>query len=269
MVFRFPIELNSRFGLPAILAASLVAGAGCGQARVAPSAPADLSPTSPFYDGFEGVSSFLDLFPEDGSRWYGYQLEPDDNRAEPSDQRAHSGAASLRLQAEPYDGHRASKADLELSGLRFAKGTDVWFSAWFFLEPSPDSRWLFLWDIEETQRFNSPGRRLYLGEGEALTSDLGKWWNDAVFRQPVDGQVPFPKGVWVNLVVDLFLSEAEDGHMQVWQDDTLVLSAQGQTLPTSASIYDRMQVGITANGNTDEAQVLYVDDVTLSTEPLR
>jgi hypothetical protein len=223
----------------------------------------------PFAEGFEGITSFPSLLPEDGSRWHGYQLQPEGNEAQVVFDRAHSGGNSLRFYAAPYDGVSASKADLELGGLQFQKGDDVWFSGWYFLEEASDSKNLFLWDLEETRRWNSPGRRIYLSGGEALTSDLGKWWGGEVFRQPVDHTVPFPKGAWVEVVLHLYLSEGEDGLLEAWQDGALVLSGRGQTLPTKESIYDRMQVGITANGNEGQAQVLIVDDIVLSREPLR
>jgi hypothetical protein len=174
----------------------------------------------------------------------------------------------VRFFADRYNGWQASKADLQLTGLAFGVGDHVWSSGWYFLENAPDSRWTFLWDLEDSDLMNSPGRRLYLSEGEALASDLGKWWTDEVFRQPWDGFVPFPSGRWVELVVHLYLSQAENGVLEVWQDGALVLFGQGQTLPVRGSVFDRMQVGITANGNTDHAQVLYVDDVTLSSERL-
>jgi hypothetical protein len=72
----------------------------------------------------------------------------------------------------------------------------------------------------------------------------------------------------VRLRVHLFLSEKSDGVMEVWQDDTKVIDAHGQTLPTAKTIYDRLEVGLTANGSTEHAHTLYVDDVSISNRPL-
>ena len=72
----------------------------------------------------------------------------------------------------------------------------------------------------------------------------------------------------MELRVHLFLSEGGDGRMEVWQDGTKVLDATGQTLPTARTIYDRLQVGLTANGNRMHAQTLFVDDVAISNRPL-
>ena len=253
-------------GIVALSGLALVACSG-GTQEIA--SPSPFAPALPFHDGFEEVPTFSALFSEDGSRWHGQQIDPQQNSANLASDRAHSGEQSVKFYADRYDGFHASKADLQLTGLTLAKGDHVWFSGWYFLEDALDSRWLFLWDLEDTNHMNSPGRRLYLSEGEALASDLGKWWTGDVFRQSADRYTPFPKDRWVELVVHLYLSEGKDGVMEVWQDQSLVLSAEGQTLPTATSTYDRLQVGITANGNQDHAQVLYVDEITLSIQPLR
>ncbi len=49
----------------------------------------------------------------------------------------------------------------------------------------------------------------------------------------------------------------------------LGIRTRGGTLPTASTVYDRLQVGITANGNTTDAHRVYVDDVVISTVPLR
>jgi hypothetical protein len=72
----------------------------------------------------------------------------------------------------------------------------------------------------------------------------------------------------VRLRVHLLLSEKADGVMEVWQDETKIIDAYGQTLPTVKTIYDRLEVGLTANGSTEHAHTLYVDDVSISNRPL-
>jgi hypothetical protein len=47
-----------------------------------------------------------------------------------------------------------------------------------------------------------------------------------------------------------------------------VLDEQGKTLPRARTIYDRMQVGVTANVGRSQTQTLFVDDVVLSNRPL-
>jgi hypothetical protein len=59
------------------------------------------------------------------------------------------------------------------------------------------------------------------------------------------------------------LSAESDGVMKVWQNDALIINAQGITLPRQDSIYSRLQAGITANGNTRYSQAVYLDNVSV------
>ena len=49
--------------------------------------------------------------------------------------------------------------------------------------------------------------------------------------------------------------------MEVWQDGVKVIDAFGKTLPTARTIYNRLQIGLTANGNRTHPQTLFVDDI--------
>ena len=82
------------------------------------------------------------------------------------------------------------------------------------------------------------------------------------------GAPKFPKDKWVEVKIHLRLSDGADGRMQVWQDGIKVLDEAGKTLPRSRTVYDRMQVGLTANNGHNQAQTLFVDDVVLSNRPL-
>ena len=181
----------------------------------------------------------------------------------------HSGTNALKCVAAPNDGRAIPKADIERGRLRFVKGDHVWFGGWFYLVGGADASLAFLWDLETTQLRNSPGRRLFLQQrGESLACDLGKWWTGKTFRQPRGSEVRFPKDRWVGLIVHLVLNEGDDGRMEVWQDGVKVLDATGKTLPTARTIYDRLQVGITANGNRAHTNTLFVDDIVISNRPL-
>lgn len=237
-----------------------------------PPPPRTPAPPFRFADGFEGVSTFIDLFPHDYSRWHGRQQEAapgrDGNRVELVANLVHSGTNALKLTAVPYDGHTASKADLELERLNFGRGDQVWFSGWYYFVGGTDAELVFLWDLETTQYGKSPGRRLYIQNGGWLASDLGKWWTGKTFRQSKGQEVSFPKDRWVQLRVHLLLSADNDGVMEVWQDDTKVLDARGKTLPTARAVYNRLQLGITANGSRQSTNMLYLDDIAISNQPL-
>lgn len=230
------------------------------------------APAFVFRDGFEGTAKTEDLFPRDCSRWNAMELQaaggPSANTVVLTNERAHSGANALKCVATPSDGHTASKADIERHGLRFVKGDEVWFSGWFWLEGAAEPSTLFLWDLESTALRNTPGRRLYLQNGEMIASDLGKWWTAKKFRAK-SGAPKFPKDRWVEVKIHLHLSDGNDGRMVVWQDGVKVLDEMGKTLPRSRTVYDRLQVGLTANSGLKQTQTLFVDDVVLSNRPLK
>jgi hypothetical protein len=222
-----------------------------------------------FSDGFEDAADLDELIRL--TRWHGIQ-RTDGNRVEVSEQRAHQGTKSLMLYSESSK-EGVSKADIQRTGLDFRQGDQVWSSAWFYLEGGGhEAHPVFLWDLEDTNTLigGSPGRRIYLDESDLLCSDLkGEFPGDKkVFRQKWNEQVPFPKDRWVHLVVHMLLSAGDDGVMEVWQDGRKLLDSRGQTLPGRNSVYDRIQVGITAV-NDVHSHTLYVDEFTISHEPLR
>lgn len=221
-----------------------------------------------FADDFENSSTLLDLFPKDMSRWHNRQIVPEQNTVELTSELAHSGRQSLKCCASATQGKTTSKADLQRERLHFIKGDHVWSECWFFLMGTQDAASIFLWDLEASRKYQSPGRRLYLQSGDVLASDLGKWSFAPKFTQPWKHRTPFPRDRWVRVKVHLFLSDNADGLMEVWQDDIKVLDGHGQTLPTSKAVYDRLQIGLTANGNREYAHTLYVDDVLISNRPI-
>jgi hypothetical protein len=239
-----------------------------------------IAQTPIFEDGFEDAETFMDLFPPDGSRWTNFGITADGNTLDLSQEVAHTGTQSLRCHAEPYDGVTASKAYISNGFLRFVEGDEAWFELWVFVEGSTRTPDLFLWDLESTGTCTdadacpeegdgticpSPGRRLYLQDsnGTPLRSDLGKWCLGEDFVQQPGQEVPFPTDRWVRLRVFIGLSSRSEGVMQVWQDDHLVLTNRGYTLPRHDSTYDRLQVGITANGSTMNSATIFLDDVAI------
>ncbi|MCD6049256.1 MAG: hypothetical protein K0Q55_659 [Verrucomicrobia bacterium] len=237
--------------------------------------PAPVLPPGPafhFADGFENATTITNLFPHDFTRWHGAQREsgqkPEVNFIELATNIVHSGTNALKLHAVPYDGRTASKADIQWEKFTFGKGQEVWFSGWYYLVGGTDAELVFLWDLETTQFRGSPGRRLYIQNGGWLASDLGKWWSGKTFRQVKGQETAFPKDQWVHLRVHMLLSENDKGHMEVWQNGVQVLDAKGKTLPTGRTLYSRLQVGITANGNQKATNTLYLDDIELSNRPL-
>lgn len=165
----------------------------------------------------------------------------------------------LRLTAvKPGPGMVTSKMSLESDLVYFVQGMDLWFQADYRVEgPLPYS----LVDFENPYFEGSPGPRVVLADGAlALENKFGE---KRKFRQ--DNPVPVPLGAWFTVKVHLRLDHDEGGLVELWQDDELVLTATGETLPTYHAIQASLEVGISA---TDEATTLLVDDVHISDTPL-
>jgi len=197
-----------------------------------------------------------------------------------SSEQVRSGTRALKCSARPYDGHVASKADIGRSGLSFVGGDETWIELWLYIVGGHPLGSVFLLDLEAPGTCTSagacpgkgagdictsPGRRLYLSgpSGDWLKSDLGKWCLGKDFYQPAGAGKSLPTDRWVRLRLHVRFSALTDGIMQVWQDDDLVIDARGMTLPRADAVCDRLQVGITANGNEEAATTLFLDDVTV------
>jgi len=186
----------------------------------------------------------------------------------------YGGKQSLKTHAGPYDGMTGSKADIGRDGFTFSAGDDFWFSGRFYIvggTGGTSTQNVFLVDIEEAGG-TSPGRRLFLTGGDAmLACDPGKFPVPATtVRQTRGKEIPIPKDSWVKIDFHIHLSADEAaGRIEVWQNDIKILDGASRTLPAATTVYNRLQVGITANGNTTFAQTVYVDDITVSKMPLR
>jgi hypothetical protein len=183
------------------------------------------------------------------------------NRVTRVTDRQHRGQASMRFLAKPAE--VVSKAALEKNILYFAKGDHLYFSAWFYLEPTPDIYdvgGFTLCDFESTF-MQSVGLRIIVRPGDALAFELKLPKTE--FNQGEDS-VAFPAGQWVNVKTHTFLSD-KDGRVQLWQDGRKVLDQRGRTLPFANTIYDRLEIGITAIGaGSHYEKILYVDDLEIS-----
>jgi len=183
-----------------------------------------------------------------------------DNRVEPSAERAHRGKKSLRVYAVPASRKMPlTKSSLDTELLHFVKGDHFWFSGWFFLE---QGRPTTIVDLECSFVDQGPGMRVLFTEQLRPYMEL-KWMDKPTFKPQKNSDVVFPRSRWVHVKVHWYLSEREDGVAQLWFDGKKVIDEQGQTLPFDGVVYDRLEIGISANpkGTTT---VLFVDDVTVS-----
>jgi hypothetical protein len=243
-----------------------------------------------FEEGFEDASSVRDLIgPERG--WTSFTLQspatpsiPEynalrqqimtgrggflDNRIETSTEFARSGKRSLKCtSAPPSRGMTTAKASLTSSLMHFVKGDDLWYSAWF-LVPDERSQPFTLTDFESTWLKEHPGMRIMLDPPGHLMLKL-KWAGKPKYRQAKGRKVCFPVGRWVEVRSHLRLSDQPDGVVELWQDGVKVVDARGQTLPLAGTVYDDLEVGISAHSFGPNTAILYVDDVTVSHDPIR
>lgn len=185
-----------------------------------------------------------------------------DNIVEPSTERARTGAASLRLVAAPPTRRMTvTKSSLDTGLVYFRKGDHFWYSGWYYLE---EGRPLGVMDLESSFIEDGPGMRVLFSEDGRPRMEL-KWADKPTYRAANPAYLR--TGAWTNIKVHLYLSEREDGVIQLWVGETLAVNARGQTLPVKDAVYDRLQVGITANPPGSRS-VVYLDDIEVSTDPL-
>ena len=237
--------------------------------------------TRHFTADFEGARQVTDLIGEK-LRWTGFTLQSPktktvgeyvklrqrilagtsdflDNRVEPSGAEFHGGRASLRtVSVAATSDMICAKASMQSELIHFRKGDDFWYSAWYLVKGAAP---LTIMDLESTWIEQHAGIRIMVG-GDGLMFEL-KWGTKPKWRPKV--RVPFPIGRWVHVVAHIRLSET-DGLVAIWQDGTLVTEGTGQTLPLADTIYNSLEVGISA---TSVASEVFVDDIEVSDKPLK
>lgn len=229
-----------------------------------------------FEDGFESAASVDALIAAD--RWHSYTTDPArageahnyhdiGNRIEVETAVVHSGDASLRFAAEPEAGV-VSKASLNRGLLFFEQGDDVYFSGWFLVDDRPtngDGGAFTIVDLESTF-MQRAGIRLIFRANDSLALELKT--PKTQFQQGPGDEVPFPVGQWVHVEFHVHLS-VHSGSVAIWQDGVLVLRANGQTIPVEDTVYDHLEVGISALApEATESKILYVDDIVISDSPI-
>ncbi len=186
-----------------------------------------------------------------------------DNRIDVSHDVKHSGSRSARFYAvKPSWRMSLTKANLENELIFLEKGQDFWFSGWFFLE---QGRPIGLIDLESSYMDESPGIRVLMDESRCLRVEL-KFATKPTFNvMDTVSDCTFPLRQWVKIEMHIFLSD-DDGRVELWLDDKKMIDSTGRTLVLFDAIYDRLQVGITANPKKMDT-VLYVDDIRVSDRP--
>lgn len=190
-----------------------------------------------------------------------------DNRLEPSTEAAHGGTVSLKsVSFPPSRGMVTAKASLSTELLHFVKGDDVWISCWCRV-PADSGMPFTVLDLETTWIEQHPGIRVAISDGRHVCLQL-KSLGNPFYRQPKGEEVVFPRDRWVRLRVHLGLTEADDGVIEVWQDERKIIDTRGRTLVLASAIYNSLEVGITASNEQGRPATLFIDDVAISTDPI-
>lgn len=188
------------------------------------------------------------------------RAELGDCRIEPTNEKAHTGKMSLKCSAPAKSSNMITcKASLSTPLPYFRNGDDFWFEAWYWVEGKLP---LTLVDLESEFIEQHAGIRVRIYEDGTLGAEL-KALDKPQFRQPEGKQTLFPGRRWVRVRVHYQLA-VTDGTIEIWQDDKLVLSCAGQTLPFRSAIYNSLEVGITAHSDPSGACQLYMDDLRMS-----
>jgi hypothetical protein len=189
-----------------------------------------------------------------------------DNRIGPSVEVAHGGQTALKAYSVPRSGDAVTnKASLETELIHFVRGDDVWFAGWYYV-PAEGGMPFTLMDLETTWFKEHPGIRIMVFGEKYLGVEL-KWGAKPMYRQPRGKEIVFPRAKWVQVRFHTMLSEKDDGVVELWQDETKIVDARGQTLPLAHTIYNSLEVGISAHSIGPLPATLFVDDVSISGSP--
>ena len=120
-----------------------------------------------------------------------------------------------------------------------------------------------LMDLETTWFKEHPGIRIMVFGDKHLGVEL-KWGAKPTYRQPRGNEIAFPRAQWVHVRFHITLSEKADGVVELWQDGTKIVDGRGQTLPLSHTIYNSLEVGISAYSFGRLPAMLYADNVSIS-----
>lgn len=220
-----------------------------------------------YLDDFERYETANELFVEEDEKWSFTQKTFDENSLSISTERFHAGSQSIKFSTiQSPDPSEASKASMVKQKMAFWEGETVFIDFWMYLEGNEPANWLFLFDIEEQTAIGAgPGIRLALVENALLIEH--KYLQPNIEQQ--GEKLLFPRNEWVNIQLEIELSQKNEGHIKVWQNETLIIEQfDWQTLPKdilyfqqgTKGMYSSVEFGITAN-TLDNPTVMYVDDV--------
>ncbi len=246
----------------------------------------DLFPTKNKYtEGFENASIFTDLFisslNDTDLYWIKFTLQspaaPEvndyvqlshcildgtcafiDNKIELVNDPINSTNMVLKLTCVPPSVNMVTAKSSISSTLNFhQKTSEVWFEASYYIESGlPFS----IVDFENSYFLEHPGPRVVINNNKLEVEN--KFGEKLYFSNYTDIEIPL--GQWFTLKVHFKYSNENDGIIELWQDGVQIISTTGINLPTSNSIQNTLEVGVTASSI---GCVLLFDDMRISDTP--
>ena len=132
-----------------------------------------------------------------------------------------------------------SKSSISSTLNFYQKTSDVWFEADYYIESGiPFS----IVDFENSYFLQDPGPRVVIRNNKLEFEN--KFGSKLNIENNSDQTIPEKE--WFTLKVHLKYSNNSDGIIEVWQDGISIISESGINLPTSNSIQNILEVGITA-----------------------
>jgi Polysaccharide lyase len=150
-----------------------------------------------------------------------------------------------------------AKASIESTINFFDKGSDLWFQASYYVESGiPFS----LADFENSYFDSSPGPRVVIRDSKLSIENKFGAKKEYFQLSPIT----IPSKQWFTVKVHFKFSNDAEGVIELWQDGKQVISAKGMNLPTTNSIQNSVELGITS---TSVDCVLLMDNVKISASP--
>lgn len=219
-----------------------------------------------YYEGFESYTSYDDLMSDE--RNFFSQITYPENFITPDTIIKRSGNQSMKFYGVGTKNDFLCKCSYSHHYMAFWEGETIVVSAWYYIDSDDELPWLFIMDLEEKTNIGAgPGIRPYISKNNSFGINFK--YNQPNFEQDADNQVDIPRKQWFKLSMEVFLSQKNNGWINLYQNDTLVLNlVDVQTLPTdilyfqqgTKGMYNSAEFGITANP-TEVDLTLYVDDI--------
>jgi hypothetical protein len=144
---------------------------------------------------------------------------------------------------------------------------DAYYSAWFYLQSGLTvGSWLSL--VHFNGSHTGDGRNVYPTWDVNLypqpSGDLIAHLYNYVTQKNVESAIPapVPTGRWVHFEVLMQKATDDTGRVAVWQDDALILEANGVT--TTENDWMEWNAGAASNDLNPSPGVVYVDDAAIS-----